>query len=108
MYVCVKKNETSKAHISIPNLLPNEGLNESSCTATSPAWKELQDSALAGMAQWIERWPVNQRVTGSIPSQGPRLGCGPGPWLGICERQPHTDVSLPLCLPPFPSLKRNK
>ena len=24
--------------------------------------------ALAGVAQWIECWPVNQRVTGSIPS----------------------------------------
>ena len=26
--------------------------------------------ALAGVAQWIECWPVNQRVTGSIPSLG--------------------------------------
>ena len=26
-------------------------------------------AALAGMAQWTECWPVNQRVTGSIPSQ---------------------------------------
>ena len=26
--------------------------------------------ALAGVAQWIERWSVNQRVAGSIPSQG--------------------------------------
>ena len=25
--------------------------------------------ALAGVAQWIERRPANQRVTGSIPSQ---------------------------------------
>ena len=30
--------------------------------------------ALAGVAQWTESWPVNQRVTGSIPSQGTRLG----------------------------------
>ena len=35
--------------------------------------------ALAGVAQWTERWPVNQRVTGSMPSQGTGLGCGPGP-----------------------------
>ena len=35
--------------------------------------------ALAGVAQWIECGPANQRVTGSIPSQGTRLGCGPGP-----------------------------
>ena len=26
--------------------------------------------ALTGVAQWIECWPVNQMVTGSIPSQG--------------------------------------
>ena len=35
--------------------------------------------ALAGVAQWIERRPVNHRVTGSIPSQGTCLGCRPGP-----------------------------
>ena len=34
---------------------------------------------LVGMAQWTECWPVNLRVTGSIPSQGTCLGCGPGP-----------------------------
>ena len=35
--------------------------------------------ALAGVAQWIECKPVNQRVAGSIPSQGTCLGFGPGP-----------------------------
>ena len=35
--------------------------------------------ALAGVAQWIDGWPTNQVVTGSIPSQGTCLGCGPGP-----------------------------
>ena len=35
--------------------------------------------ALAGVAQWIECGPANQRVAGSIPSQGTCLGCGPGP-----------------------------
>ena len=34
---------------------------------------------LTGVAQWIEHRPSNQRVTGSIPSQGIRLGCRPGP-----------------------------
>ena len=34
---------------------------------------------LAGVAQWIEHWPVNQRVLNSIPSQGTCLGCRPGP-----------------------------
>ena len=60
------------------------------------------------MAQWIEFWPVNQRVTSSIPSQDTYLGCRPGPQLGVCERQPHIDVSLPLS-PSLPlSLKINK
>ena len=35
--------------------------------------------ALAGVAQWIERQPANQRVPSSIPSQGTYLGCRPGP-----------------------------
>ena len=55
-------------------------------------------SALAGVAQWIECRPTNQRVTGSIPSQGTHLGCGPGPHWRMHERQPHIDVSLPLFL----------
>ena len=36
-------------------------------------------SALAGVAQWIECQPVNQRVIGWIPSQGTFLTCEPGP-----------------------------
>ena len=55
------------------------------------------------MTQWIECRPANQRVAGLIPSQSTCLGCGPGPQLGVCERQPHIDVSL--FLPPLPSLK---
>ena len=39
----------------------------------------LYMEALAGVAQWIERQPVNQRVTTLIPSQGTCLGCRPGP-----------------------------
>ena len=38
--------------------------------------------ALAGVAQWIEQGPENQRVAGSNPSQGTCLGCGPGPQGG--------------------------
>ena len=36
--------------------------------------------ALAGVAQWIDCQPVNQRVAGFIPSQGTCLCYGPGPW----------------------------
>ena len=55
-------------------------------------------SVLAGVAQWIEHWPVNQRVASSIPSQGTYLGFGPAPPQGAHKRQPHIDVSLPLFL----------
>ena len=63
--------------------------------------------ALAGVAQWIERQPVNQKVLGLIPSQGRFLGCGPGPQLGVRKRQQidlslTPDVSFPLSsLPPL-------
>ena len=35
--------------------------------------------ALTGVAQWIECWPANQRVAGSIPSQDTCLGYRSGP-----------------------------
>ena len=35
--------------------------------------------ALAGVGQWIEFQPANQRVVGSIPSWRTRLGFRPGP-----------------------------
>ena len=60
--------------------------------------------AQADVSQWIQSWTAIQRLAGSIPSQGARLGCRPGPKLGAHKRQPHTDVSLPLFLLPFLSL----
>ena len=53
--------------------------------------------------------PVDREVAGSVPSQDTCLGCGPGPQLGAWERQLFAvslthHVSLPLFLPPFPSL----
>ena len=67
-------------------------------------YTKSKESALAGVAQWIERRPANQRVTGLIPSQGTCLGCRPVPQLRTCKGQPHIDVSLPLFLFPFPLL----
>ena len=58
----------------------------------------VEQLSLAGVAQWIECWPANQRVTSSIPSQGACLGCRPGPEQGAHESQPHIDVSLSLSL----------
>ena len=64
--------------------------------------------ALADVAQWIECWPVNQRVAGLIPSQGTGLGCRPGLQLRAQERQTRIDVSL-LLSPSHPlPLKINK
>ena len=60
------------------------------------------------MAQWIEGWPANQRVTGWILSQGTCLGFGQGPQEGALKRQPHIDVSLPLSPSLLLSLKINK
>ena len=61
--------------------------------------------ALAGVAQWIEGWPANQRVAGLIPSQGTCLGCGAGPQLRVPKRQPHIDVSLPPFLEKLKKIK---
>ena len=38
----------------------------------------LKIYVLAGVAQWIERWPANQGVAGSMPSRDTCLGCRPG------------------------------
>ena len=67
-------------------------------------FKKRMCLALADVASWIERWPVNQRAAGLIPSQGTCLGCRQGPQLGRHGRQPHIAVSLPLFLHPFPSV----
>ena len=60
----------------------------------SPCWCSSVDWA----------WAVNQKVTGSISSQGTCLGCGPGPQWGAGERQPYLNVSLLLFLPHIPSV----
>ena len=62
--------------------------------------------ALAGVTQWIECEPANQKFAGSIPSQGTCLGCGPGPQWGAHERQPHIDVSSPSFSFPSPLSKK--
>ena len=62
-----------------------------------------EKTALAGVAQWTELRPAKWEVTGSIPSEGTCLGCRPSPQLGAWEKQPII-VSLPLFLPPLPSV----
>ena len=63
------------------------------------------------VSQWTERQPADQKVAGSIPSQG--LGCGPGPRLGGMQEATDRCVSgtlmFPSLSPSFPlSLKLNK
>ena len=45
----------------------------------SMTFETTKSKPSSGVAKWIEGQPVNQRVAGSIPSQGTCLGCGPGP-----------------------------
>ena len=61
-----------------------------------PLWLDnIVNIAMAGVAQWIEHQPANERVASWIPCQGTCLGCRPGPQLWAHERQANTDVSLP-------------
>ena len=63
--------------------------------------------ALDGVAQWTECLPVNWKVTGSIPSQGRCLGCGPDLQVGARNWWSmyllDIDISFPLFLPSLPS-----
>ena len=61
--------------------------------------------ALAAVAQWIEHLAYKLKGRWFDSQSGTGLGCGMGSRLGVCERQP-TDISLPLFLPPFPSLRK--
>ena len=65
----------------------------------------IHSLALACVAQWIECWPMNWKVTSSIPSQGTFLGCGPGHELG-CTRGSLSYIDV--CLPPFSKNKQTK
>ena len=48
---------------------------------------EAPGPASAAVAQWIEHWPVDQKVASLIPGQGTCLGCRAGPQLGAHKRQ---------------------
>ena len=67
----------------------------------------IKKLALAGVAQWIELGPMNQRVTSSVPGGDPGLGFRPNQVAGGGRAGVnHTLMfhSLPLFLLPFPSL----
>ena len=66
---------------------------QDNCNWTAINWKKKL--ALAGVAQWTECRPANGKVTGSTPSQGTCLGCGPGPSWGHWKGN-HTLIFLSL------------
>ena len=47
---------------------------------------KCEKKVLAGVAQWVECWPMNQKVTSSTPGQSTCLGFRPGPRLAVCGR----------------------
>ena len=65
-------------------------------------------AALAGVAQWFQCGPANQRVTSSIPSQGTCPGCRPCPQWGAWEATTHWCFSPSLSPSLLLSLKMNK
>ena len=70
-------------------MLENNGiLNEAYLDSYTIGQQRLKErlSALSGVAQALS-WTANQRVAGSILSQGTCVDCGPGSQLGACERQ---------------------
>ena len=70
---------------SVSDRCQGDGGEDAECTVFAPEQrvnmklKRKEELALAGVAQWIELRPANQRVTSSILSQGTCLDCGPGP-----------------------------
>ena len=60
------------------------------------------------MAQWIEELSHKAKGRRFNSQSGHMPGMQARSPVRACERQQHTDVSLPFFLPPFPSLKINK
>ena len=57
------------------------------------SWFFKKCLALAGVAQWIECQPANQKLEGLIPHQGNASVSGPGSQLWACGEQ-QMDVPL--------------
>ena len=73
--------------------------------------KDLLKASCWPWLVWLSGLSASLRTKGSsvqFSVYGTCLGCSQVPSRGVCERQPHIDVSLPLFLSPFPSLKINK
>ena len=73
-------------------------------TSNSSFCQNIITVALASVAQWVVHHSKNLKVTGWIPSQDTCLGCRPGPWLEVCERQPINISLSHQCFSPSLSL----
>ena len=74
---------------------------------------KCETGAETGVAQWIERQPVDSRVLGSIPVKGMYLGFGHIPCrrgvqeaAGRCFSLIHVSSSLSLCLPLYKKINK--
>ena len=65
------------------------------CTGDTQRWRQTEDSAPTGVAQWDGRSPTKQKVTSSTLGRGTCLGHGFSPRLGSYKRQPNQ------CFSPF-------
>ena len=76
------------------------------CRGTVTEMSRRASWALTGVAQLVRHHPTKRKVSGSIPGQGTRLGCGFSPQLGAYKRQSiHVSLSHWYFSPSlFPSL----
>ena len=90
-----------------PSLSPSLPLSLLLSLKINKMFLKIKHRALAGVARWIEHWPVKQGVTGLIPSHTPGLWAW-SPVGDVWEATTHWCVSPSLSLS-FPlSLKINK
>ena len=71
-------------------------------------YRESRSLALAGVAQWIEHRPENQKGHWFDSQSGHMSGLQVRSPVGGVQEAPHTDVSLALFSPPLTCLKINK
>ena len=104
-----ENSQNFKATLFIP---PRNQVNHTLISCISKNLSPLKNShtAQAGVAQWTECQPVNQRIAGSIPSQGICLGWRSGPLHEGRARGNYTlmFLSLSFSFPSPLSLKKKK
>ena len=85
MFLAIFQKTINKINANIQNFtgqkLQNLVHNFKICTTISLPINKA-NVALGSVAQLVGHHPTNQKVTGSIPSQGTCLSCAFGAWLG--------------------------